>query len=126
MKHNCTGKPNLHRSYKNIFMDGVRVGNGHVDTCSTCGLQQKVVDVLDVDVSNKQNLQIKSVVVKKFLLWDGRAKNEDFDNAIIMATADTEDEANKVNLCDGIWYEYDEEDGRISNPKPRPDLGKND
>lgn len=51
--------------------------------------------------------------MSKFILWDGRAKGGDTDDASVVDTADTEQEAREAGLTqwrgyDAIWFEYTE------------------
>lgn len=72
---------------------------------------------------------------KLFVLYDGRAKSGDTDEAAIYITAASEEEAREdgkdSSWTDGIWYEYDVEkdtdpesvfDGQVTNERPRYDL----
>jgi hypothetical protein len=51
--------------------------------------------------------------MSKFILWDGRAKSGETDEATVLDTADTDEEARKSGLnewhgYDAIWFEYTE------------------
>ena len=64
---------------------------------------------------------------KKFILWDGRAKGGDTDDANAMDTADTEREARRAGSTtwaghDAIWAEYDFDGREASNERMRTDL----
>ena len=65
---------------------------------------------------------------KLFVLYDGRAKGGDTDEASVYVSAVTEAEARRdgkhyKNFQDGIWYQYDsDEKGNLSNERPRWDL----
>jgi hypothetical protein len=63
---------------------------------------------------------------KLFVLYDGRAKLSDPDNASIYTTVYTERDAKydgqEPSWQDGIWYEYDIIDGCLENGRARWDL----
>lgn len=70
---------------------------------------------------------------KHFILFDGRAKAGDTDNAVIMDVADTEGEARRASKSwrdyDVIWYEYKFTEVLNGTPTyeevgPRWDIGK--
>jgi hypothetical protein len=63
-----------------------------------------------------------------FLLYDGRAKTGNTDNALVMVCARSEEEVREDSKTfsgyDAIWFEYDTDaDGKtLINEKARPDL----
>lgn len=63
---------------------------------------------------------------KCFILYDGRAKSGDTDDASVLVTAHSEREARHDSQnwsgYDAIWYEYDVRDGRVINEKVRWDI----
>lgn len=63
---------------------------------------------------------------KAFILYDGRAKLSDPENAAVYVCAGSEAEAlfdgQDDAWQDGIWYEYDVIDGTLVSGKPRWDL----
>lgn len=63
---------------------------------------------------------------KVFVLFDGRAKLGDTDDATVLVTADSEEEARKDGRhwagYDAIWYEYDVVKGVATNEKARWDI----
>ena len=67
---------------------------------------------------------------KLFVLYDGRAKGGDTDDAAVLVSSNSEREAKRDTHLfrgyDAIWYEYDiDTDGKtMINEKARPDLGK--
>ena len=70
---------------------------------------------------------------KHFVLFDGRAKSLDTDDAVVMDVADSEHEAIAASRShrgvDAIWYEYKLTDGTKEPPVyeevgPRFDIGK--
>jgi len=62
--------------------------------------------------------------MKMFLLYDGRAwKNP--DDALVLCTADSEEEARRDSQDhppDSVWYEYQINGDKLINGKIRPDL----
>jgi hypothetical protein len=63
---------------------------------------------------------------KTFLLYDGRAV-ESTEDALVMDTAGTEDEARRIGSKDWdgydfIWWEYEANGRTIRNGEPRYDL----
>jgi hypothetical protein len=72
---------------------------------------------------------------KVFILYDGRAKFGDTEDAAVLVTAPSEQEAwndSRTNFkdVDAVWFEYDlvpasNKYGReATNEKMRPDIGK--
>jgi hypothetical protein len=66
---------------------------------------------------------------KVFILYDGRAKYGDTDDAAVLCTAGSEREARHdsrttFSRIDGIWYEYDLVNNEAVNEQVRWDLGK--
>lgn len=64
---------------------------------------------------------------KMFILYDGRAMSGDLDDASVMDTAETEEEAADTGRTtwaghDAIWYEYHQQGDKLVNGKPRHDL----
>jgi hypothetical protein len=63
---------------------------------------------------------------KCFVLYDGRAKSGDTDDAAVLVAAHTEHQARTDSSdwsgYDAIWFEYDVVDGEMVNEKPRPDI----
>ena len=63
---------------------------------------------------------------KCFVLHDGRAKSGDTDDASVLITAHSEQEARKDGRgwsgYDAIWYEYDVVNGQAVNEKARWDI----
>jgi hypothetical protein len=63
---------------------------------------------------------------KCFVLYDGRAKSGDTDDAAVLITAHSEQEARHDGRhwsgYDAIWYEYDVVKGVAINEKPRWDI----
>lgn len=67
---------------------------------------------------------------KMFLLYDGRAKSGETEDATVMDTAHSEEEARQSGEKnwaghDAIWYECDVDDAGAGNPineKPRWDI----
>jgi hypothetical protein len=63
---------------------------------------------------------------KCFVLYDGRAKSGDTDDASVLITAHSEQEARKDGRewsgYDAIWYEYDVVKGVATNEKARWDI----
>ena len=65
---------------------------------------------------------------KQFILFDGRAKSGDTDDAAVLDTAEDEIEAREVGRSihgntDATWFEYDCLDGKnCTNPVPRWDI----
>jgi hypothetical protein len=63
---------------------------------------------------------------KCFVLYDGRAKSGDTDNATALITAHSEREARRDSRewsgYDAIWYEYDIVNGEATNEKARWDI----
>jgi hypothetical protein len=62
-----------------------------------------------------------------FVLYDGRAKTGDTDDASVLDTADTEAEARCAGRTawqdyDAIWYEYEQRGDRLMAGKARWDL----
>jgi signal transduction histidine kinase len=66
-------------------------------------------------------------MTKLFILYDGRAKSGDTDNAAVLCTARSEAEAIDDSCdfedVDGIWFEYDVEGRTLVNEKKRLDIG---
>ncbi len=64
---------------------------------------------------------------KTFILYDGRALAGDPDDASVLDTAETEQEARQAGQhtwagYDAIWYEYDQRGDKLVNGTPRYDL----
>jgi len=64
---------------------------------------------------------------KKFILFDGRAKSGDTDDASVMDTADSEQEARRNGArfwsgADAVWFEHDFVNGEAINERIRPDI----
>lgn len=63
---------------------------------------------------------------KCFVLYDGRAKSGDTDDAAVLVAAHTEHQARTDSSdwsgWDAIWFEYDVVDGVSVNEKMRPDI----
>lgn len=64
---------------------------------------------------------------KTFILYDGRAKCGDPDDAAVLVTAESEEEAREDGQLDwkghdAIWYEYDLVGNKAVNGRPRYDL----
>lgn len=62
-----------------------------------------------------------------FLLFDGRAKTGDTDDASLLDTADTEEAVAVANESwrghDCVWFQFDHDGcGNLSNPRQRNDL----
>jgi hypothetical protein len=79
------------------------------------------------------NLKDKGYSDKVFVLYDGRAKLGDTDDASVLCSAESEaeawDDSKSFRDIDGVWYEYDlmdeGEDYPVArNEKQRPDIGK--
>jgi len=73
---------------------------------------------------------LEESVKKRFVLYDGRAKSGDADDASVFIVASSEEEARDdgedYDEQDAIWYEYDvDDDGNLTNPIPRWDLPPN-
>lgn len=65
--------------------------------------------------------------MKMFILYDGRAFVGNTEDASILDTAETEEEAIEAGKeawedFDAIWYEYDVKGEELINEKQRPDL----
>lgn len=67
-------------------------------------------------------------MAKLFVLYDGRARFGDTEDASIMTTAESEGEAIGESQdwedVDGIWYEYDVKGKTLVNETMRPDIGQ--
>jgi hypothetical protein len=63
---------------------------------------------------------------KLFVLYDGRAKSGDTDDATVIVTEPSANATKKDAFLkkdyDGIWYEYDVVNGELTNEKARWDL----
>lgn len=63
---------------------------------------------------------------KFYILYDKRARGGDTDDATILSTANSEGETHldrrQKREFDGVWFEYDDVDGKLLNPKQRDDL----
>ena len=64
---------------------------------------------------------------KIFILYDGRALAGDQDDAAVLATAHSEEDARNAGKTDWadhdvIWYEYDQCGNELVNGTPRFDL----
>jgi hypothetical protein len=63
---------------------------------------------------------------KCFVLYDGRAKSGDTDDATVLITTRSESEARRDGRhwagYDAIWFEYDVVKGVATNEKPRWDI----
>lgn len=61
---------------------------------------------------------------KMYVLYDARAINLSTDNAVVLQTAESDEEARAIGSEGGIWAEYDiAQDGHtLINERMRPDL----
>lgn len=66
---------------------------------------------------------------KQYVLYDGRARCGDPDDATVCDTAESESEVREQsdftheNFPDSVWYEYDcDQEGNLSDGKIRLDL----
>ena len=63
-----------------------------------------------------------------FILYDGRAKSGDTDDASVIVIADSEAEASSDSEdwrdVDAVWYQYDLVNGEAVNERRRDDIGK--
>ena len=64
---------------------------------------------------------------KTFILYDGRAKDGNTDDASVLVVASSEEEAQEQGETtwegyDAIWFEYDNIKGWLKNEKARWDL----
>lgn len=66
---------------------------------------------------------------KLFILFDGRARSGDTDDAAVITTADTEEEAEADsrypwNGYSAVWFEYDIVGSDLVNERMRDDIGR--
>lgn len=65
---------------------------------------------------------------RRFILYDGRAKSGNTDDAAVIVCVDSEREVRSYRDMlldyDGIWYEYDMMNGKAANERRRDDLGE--
>jgi len=65
-----------------------------------------------------------------FVLFDGRARSGDTDDAQVIDTANTEREAKRITrenmsviwMTDAVWYQYDLDGKTLINERMRDDL----
>jgi hypothetical protein len=62
-----------------------------------------------------------------FILYDGRARRGDPEEASVLDTAATEDEARREGATtwagyDAVWFEYVKKDNALTMPKMRMDI----
>lgn len=67
------------------------------------------------------------IMGKFFILYDGRAKCGNPDDAVALDTVESEEEAREYGEYnrkgyDAIWFEYDEDGEHLINATPRYDL----